>query len=146
MSHGSVARKRYKASDHRGDFVTYGEDCTRGHQNKKPAARATHYWASRTSEHLKNHRIHPRFFCRCLGEWLENCESRLVALEIWSPYCCKQTANTKRESANQEMPFVPDQDLCLGVLASSVEIIFAAAGGAATWPDSTISLAGTSLP
>ena len=39
MSQGMVARKRYKALDHRGDRVTLGEDCTMGDQNKRPAIR-----------------------------------------------------------------------------------------------------------
>jgi len=34
-----MARKRYKAMDHRGDFVALGEDCTMGHQNNRPATR-----------------------------------------------------------------------------------------------------------
>jgi hypothetical protein len=39
MSQGSVARKRYKAMDHRGGLVPLGKDCTIGHQNKRPANR-----------------------------------------------------------------------------------------------------------
>jgi hypothetical protein len=39
MSQGSVARKRYKAMDHLGDLGALGEDCTMGHQNKRPANR-----------------------------------------------------------------------------------------------------------
>jgi hypothetical protein len=39
MSQGSVARKRYKAMDHRSDLVALGEDWTIGHQNKRPATR-----------------------------------------------------------------------------------------------------------
>jgi hypothetical protein len=39
MSQGNVARKRYKAMDHRGDLVALGDDCTMGHQNNRPAAR-----------------------------------------------------------------------------------------------------------
>jgi hypothetical protein len=39
MSQGSVARKRYKAMDHRGDRVALGEDRTMGDQNKRPAIR-----------------------------------------------------------------------------------------------------------
>jgi hypothetical protein len=39
MSQGNVARKRYKAMDHRVDLVALGEDCTMGHQNRSPATR-----------------------------------------------------------------------------------------------------------
>jgi hypothetical protein len=39
MSQGSVARKRYRGMDHRGDLIALGEDCTIGPQNKRPATR-----------------------------------------------------------------------------------------------------------
>src|SRR5580700_5312868 len=37
MSQGTVARKRYKGTDHRCPLP--GRDCTTGHQNKRPASR-----------------------------------------------------------------------------------------------------------
>jgi len=39
MSQGKVARNKYIAIDHRGDFAALGEDCTIGDQNKRPAIR-----------------------------------------------------------------------------------------------------------
>jgi len=39
MSQGSVATKRYKAIDHRGDLAALGEKFTMGDQNKMPATR-----------------------------------------------------------------------------------------------------------
>jgi hypothetical protein len=39
MSQGSVARKRYKAIDHRDDLAALGGDGRIGHQNKTPATR-----------------------------------------------------------------------------------------------------------
>jgi len=39
MSHGSVARKRYRRIDHRGHVGTLGQGWTTGHQKRNPAPR-----------------------------------------------------------------------------------------------------------
>src|SRR6266446_3454648 len=39
MSHGRVARKRYKSIDHRGPAEALGQGWITGHQNKSPAAK-----------------------------------------------------------------------------------------------------------
>ena len=80
----------------------------------------------------------------------------------WSPYFSGNGSELESEFLHQSTTYLqliqttpmaaanlvsfPGQDLCLGVLESSVETILRAANGIAKCPDSTISLAGTSHP
>src|ERR1700730_789109 len=43
MSHGKVAKKRYKTVDHRGDQVTFGEGWITGHQKRRPVPKNDAY-------------------------------------------------------------------------------------------------------
>src|SRR6267378_523590 len=46
MSHGKVAKKRYKTMDHRGDRATFGQGCITDHQKRSPAPKKHAYSTS----------------------------------------------------------------------------------------------------
>src|SRR6266853_3559507 len=43
MSHGKVAKKRYKTMDHRGDRATFGQGWITGHQKRSPVPKKQAY-------------------------------------------------------------------------------------------------------